>query len=136
MVKYMRHRTKSRQIALQNLYQIDLRGKEITKQIESSIKTSMEDPSIKDYAIDLIRGCLQYWEEIDDKIENAVKNWSIARMAAIDRTILRIAMFELLYEKIPSKVVINEAIELGKKFSTENSGAFINGVLDNFLKKQ
>jgi transcription antitermination factor NusB len=79
----------------------------------------------------LVRGVTAERDEIDAKISSVAQNWDITRMAVIDRNVLRMASYELLYrDEIPPKVSINEAIELGKRFSTKNSGAFINGILD------
>lgn len=131
----MRKRTKARQIALQFLYQLDLRNDDILEQ--KSIFIDDVDPcgEVKKYASDLIDGCYDSWPTIDKEISNVAKNWDISRMAVVDRTILRIAVYELLHRKdVPQKVVINEAINLGKRFSTEHSGAFINGILDNLKK--
>lgn len=80
----------------------------------------------------IIGGVLQHKNEIDAIIAENSKNWKLSRMPSVDRNILRIAVFELLYLKdIPSKVTINEAIDIGKKFGTRDSGAFINGILDS-----
>lgn len=79
----------------------------------------------------LVDGVMDHREEIDAQIQSSSKNWKLTRMAAVDRNILRLAVYELLYlTDIPKRVSINEAIELGKKFGSEESGSFINGVLD------
>ncbi|WP_372365950.1 transcription antitermination factor NusB [Candidatus Uabimicrobium sp. HlEnr_7] len=131
----MRKRTKARQIALQFLYQIDLRSDEVLDQQSDFITSTESCTEVKKYALELINGCRNYWSSINDAITKVAKNWDLSRMAVVDRTILRIAVYELLYRKdVPQKVVINEAINLGKRFSTEHSGAFINGILDNLKK--
>lgn len=145
----------SRQVALQNLYQIDLIGKNaikpewITKEFlkqNSCLEDSFPDKEtekkfeysdIAEYALELVKGCLAYWEEINQKISSLAKNWALERMPVIDRSILRIAVYELCYSQdVPSSVAMNEAIELGKAFSTVQSGSFINGILDNLAKKE
>jgi len=132
----MRKRTKARQIALQFLYQVDLCGKEMAEEASSFVDSSEASLEVKKYALNLASGCLLHWEEINKAIANVARNWNISRMAVVDRTVLRIAVYELLYRKdVPQKVVINEAINLGKRFSTEHSGAFINGILDNLKAK-
>lgn len=84
------------------------------------------------FFIHLIQGVLEEKAKIDALIERYSSNWKISRMPCVDRNILRIAVFELIFcEDIPSKVSINEAIDIGKKFGTEESGAFINGILDS-----
>jgi N utilization substance protein B len=84
----------------------------------------------------IVQGVLDHCREIDRLIERYSENWSLERIASIDRTILRIAIFELLYrEDIPPKVTLNEAVDLGKRFGSENSGGFINGILDRILSE-
>ena len=84
----------------------------------------------------LVNGVVGHCQEIDRLIEKYSENWRLDRMTMIDRTILRIATFELLYcEGIPPKVTLNEAIELGKRFGSEDSGSFINGILDRIQKE-
>jgi len=89
------------------------------------------------YARDLVTGAVEYREEIDALISRQADNWRIERMPAVDRNILRLAVFELLYEEdIPKLVVVDEAIELAKKFSTDQSSRFVNGLLDGLLKRR
>ena len=133
----MRKRTQARELALQLLYQLDLRGEEILNEIEAYLNDEQSgDAEVRAFAKDLIFG---FWERrvpIDQKIEEVAKNWQLKRMAAIDRNILRLATYELLFrEDIPPLVTINEAIDIAKKFSTKNSGPFVNGILDNIRLK-
>lgn len=80
----------------------------------------------------LVAGVRAHKSEIDDRIVNVSSNWKLSRMNCVDRNIIRIALYELLYcEDIPPKVAINEAVDIGKKYGTEKSGAFVNGVLDS-----
>jgi len=91
-------------------------------------------PAIRPFAEQLVRGVHLHQAEIDQMIVSASENWRIDRMSIVDRNILRIALFEMLYcPDVPPKVSINEAIDIGKKFGSEDSGAFINGVLDHVL---
>ena len=88
--------------------------------------------AIRDFSRELVLGAWEYKERLDRLISQSSINWRLERMSHVDRNILRLAAFEVLYMKdIPPKVAIDEAVELGKKFGTEESGAFINGVLDN-----
>lgn len=88
------------------------------------------------YACSLVAGAVGHAGEIDELIRQQADNWRLERMPAVDRNILRLAVFELLYEEdIPKLVVVDEAIELAKKFSTDQSGRFVNGLLDGLLKK-
>ena len=95
------------------------------------------DREAREFAARLIEGLHGHRAEIDGVIGEVAENWNIERMAAIDRNVLRIACYELLLCKdIPPKVAINEAIELGKRFSTQQSGAFINGILDRIRRER
>ncbi len=86
---------------------------------------------VRDFASSLVFGVTERREELDQRIQESSKNWRLNRMAIVDRNILRLAVFELLHlEDIPKRVSINEAIELGKQYGSEDSGSFINGVLD------
>ena len=85
---------------------------------------------------EIVRGVLMHRQEIDRLIEHYSENWRLDRIAPIDHTILRIAIFELLYcDDIPPKVTLNEAVDLGKQYGSENSGRFINGILDRILNE-
>ena len=127
----MKKRTRARELALQFLYQLDLRGKDILPEAKGFFRSEEKDKSVRTFAAELVQGVLEHQGEIDQEISEVAMNWDISRMAVIDRNVLRMATFELRYQPdIPPKVSINEAIELGKRFSTQNSGAFINGILD------
>jgi transcription antitermination factor NusB len=131
----MRKRTQSRELALQILYQIDLRGDEAREEIEADLAPGTLDPEVLSFARELLQGFQEHRTEIDLKIGEVAKNWQLKRMAAIDRNILRLATYELLYRRdIPPLVAINEAIEIAKKYSTKNSGPFVNGILDNIRR--
>ena len=128
----MRKRTQARELALQLMYQLDLRGDEILEEVDAALSPGAGDPEMLEFARELVHGCREKRAEIDRQIEEVAKNWQLKRMAAIDRNILRLATYELLYrEDIPPLVTINEAIDIAKKFSTKNSGPFVNGILDN-----
>ena len=127
----MKKRTRARELALQFLYQFDLRGPEFLEEEEGFLRGEEAEKGTREFASLLIRGTVEHLEEINTVIREVAQNWDIERMAVIDRNVLRMATFELLFcEDIPPKVSINEAIELGKRYSTQNSGGFINGVLD------
>ncbi len=92
---------------------------------------TVDETSTRLFADPLIRGTLEHREEMDEVIKKHAKNWDLHRMAAVDRNILRLAIFEMLHrEDIPPVVSINEAVDIAKKFSTEDSGKFVNGILD------
>lgn len=132
----MRNRTVARELAIQALYQLDLRGDEIIDEIDTFCKKSTEKHDVYQFAISLVNGCRSHIKEIDEKISSVTEHWELRRMAIIDKNILRLGVYELLYRSdIPPKVSINEAIELAKKFSTKNSGTFVNGILDKIYNQ-
>ncbi|NOT29541.1 MAG: transcription antitermination factor NusB [Planctomycetes bacterium] len=127
----MKKRTRARELALQFLYQLDLRGPGLLEEAKAFFRAEEEDKGAREFATRLVEGVAEHKEELDQVIRAVAQNWEISRMAVIDRNVLRMAAFELFHcADVPPKVVINEAIELGKRFSTQNSGAFINGILD------
>ena len=119
-------------MALQVLYQIDIsceNGRSALDIFWESFKVPGES---REFSERLVVGVSNHKEDIDSIIEKYSKNWSLKRMPKVDRNILRLAVFELFYcLDIPMKVAINEAIDLGKKFGSEKSGSFINGILDS-----
>ncbi len=124
-------RTKARERALQALYQIDVAAEGIDDALARFWKSfEPVEREVRELAEAIVRGVAQHRRAIDDTIERISTNWRLDRMAKVDRNVLRLAVYELLRTDVPVKVVINEAIELGKKFGSESSGAFVNGVLD------
>jgi len=127
----MRKRTRSREIVLQVLYQLEIRGTDVIDEVDAFCIEQGKEPEVSDFAIKLVRGCIQEIKEIDKKITDISENWELQRMPVVDRNVLRLACYELFYmDDIPPKVSINEAIDLAKKYSTEKSGTFVNGILD------
>lgn len=131
-VKPLGKRRQAREIAAQFLYQHDLSGGEIDEALALFWQTQhpVAEPT-RQFAEQLIRGTCEHRAEIDQKIQKYTEHWELARIAAVDRNILRLAIFEMLYrDDIPPVVSINEAVDIAKKFSTRESGAFVNGILD------
>jgi N utilization substance protein B len=130
-VKVASRRTRARERALQALYQIDVAADDLDDAL-ARFWRSFEpvEAEVRETAEGLVRGVAAHRREVDEAIEGASTNWRLDRMAKVDRNVLRLAVHELLHTDVPMKVVINEAIELGKKFGSESSGAFVNGVLD------
>ncbi len=133
----MGKRRKARELALQFLYQLDLRS-------ESDPAPSLEEfwnrhpvgHEVREYAESLVRGTTAHQAKIDELIAQYAEHWEPQRMAVVDRNILREGIFELLWmEGVPPKVIINEALEISKKFSTQESSRFINGLLDRVRKE-
>jgi N utilization substance protein B len=124
-------RTKARERALQALYQIDVAASDIDEALGRFWRSfEPAEREVQALAEQFVRGVHRERRAIDERIEAASTNWRVDRMARVDRNALRLAVFELLHGDAPVKVIINEAIELGKKFGSESSGAFVNGVLD------
>jgi N utilization substance protein B len=128
-------RRKSRELALRMLYQLETNSanQELALKNYCSIFPYQQD--VIDYADHLMRGVKKHNEIIDEYIQNACENWKINRIAFVDKNILRIGIYEMLFsEDVPPKVAIDESIELAKKYGNEDSGTFINGVLDRVFK--
>lgn len=131
----MGQRHKAREYALQGLYMFDV-GKAALDEIKKFdwLDNPMEDEA-RDFTFTLIDGTVANIEKIDEIIKEYSRNWTPERLTVIDRSILRLAIFEMLFIKdIPAVVTIDESIELGKTFGGENSGQFINGILDSVKK--
>ena len=127
----MRKRTQAREFALQILYRQELNPETVDTLLNSFWESSPSLPEVREYTERVIQGTLLHLPELDAVISRYAEHWEIHRMAAVDRNILRLASYELLFlEDIPPKVVINEAVNLAKKFSQEKSGKFVNGILD------
>jgi N utilization substance protein B len=130
-------RRKGRSVAVQILYQLEMNGQEFEQNLPVFWEHNACDDAVRNFAERIARGVCQNREAIDAVIVETAKNWSLERIAPIDRSILRAAIYEIQYcEDIPFKVTLNEAIELGKKFGCDKSGAFINGVLDSIVASQ
>ena len=128
-------RRKAREHSLQLLYQVDMTGADVEEAIRLHWSREPADPEVTDFADRLARGTLEHLERIDQLIGDASINWKVSRMSYVDRNILRLATFEFLeMHEVPPMASLNEAIELGKRFGTTESGAFINGILDRIAR--
>jgi len=129
-------RRRGRELALQMLYQHELSSNDIDT-IVLSFEELLQAPQVtQEFAVKLARGAVAKLAEIDAYLVGQADNWRLDRMAAVDRNILRLALYELLFENdTPPAVVIDEAIEIAKRFGSERSGQFVNGVLDGFLRR-
>jgi N utilization substance protein B len=128
-------RRTARERALQALYQLDMAQGQPVDALQSAWEVASEshppEPDAHHFALTLVRGVRDHLDEIDGVIQEHSHHWRLDRMTRIDRNVLRLGIFELKYlPEIPGKVSINEAVELGKRFGTEDSSAFINGLLD------
>lgn len=125
----------SRTIAMQTLYEWDMRRDIDIDEIMTRNIEEFEEDADPEYIRQVVSGAVSSSEEIDTKIEAVAPEWPIAQISPIDKAILRVAIFELLYsEEVPPKVAINEAVELSKMFGGENSSKFINGVLGTIYR--
>jgi len=129
-------RRKAREFALQILFQLDIRKDKPTATILKRFWAEHDvDDEVQAFTEEIIKGTYKHLAAINEKIQVCAKNWSIDRMAAVDRNVLRVAVYEILYRAdIPSSVTINEAIEIAKKFGADDSGSFVNGILDSVAR--
>ncbi len=128
----MGNRRRSRELAMQALFQIEMNQDHSREAVELFCKHFGVSKNAKPFFLRLVEGVTEFQHEIDTLIKSFSENWKISRMSRADRNIMRVAVYELLYcDDIPPKVSINEAIDIGKRFGTEDSGAFINGILDS-----
>ena len=129
----MSARTKARKRALDILYQSDIRGEDLPTVLAAEAKRAANEPAREAswlYAREIVDGVIDNQGEIDELITTYAKDWSLARMPAVDRALLRIGVWEIVYnDEVPTAVAIDEAVELAKEFSTDESGAFVHGVL-------
>lgn len=151
----MRKRTQARELALQILYQVDMTSRDLQDVLEdfwrdradfllaknekekASSEQDREDAEVREYTETLVRGVLDNLDSIDKTIVRFAENWTMNRMAYVDRNILRLSTYELLHtNEIPVKVAINEAVELAKRFGEDDSSKFVNGILDRIAKTE
>ena len=130
-------RRRSRELALQALFYMDMNPDGSRETLDLYCQNFAPAEKARPFFLRLVNGVLEARQEIDTVIERFSDNWKMSRMSGVDRNILRIAVYELLHcTDIPSKVSINEAIDIGKKFGTRESGSFINGILDSIRLAQ
>jgi len=126
-------RSKARKRALDILFQSDVRGDDLAGTLATEAKRAASEPAREAswlYAREIVDGVIDNRDEIDEQIVTNARDWKLDRMPAVDRAILRIAVWELRHnDEVPTAVVIDEAVELAKEFSTDESGSFVHGVL-------
>lgn len=129
-------RRKARELALQMLFQHDMSGNEPDMILTTFDDLQKSKPNTREFATKIFRGTVNHLSEIDDMIQAQAENWRLSRMAVVDRNIIRMSVYEFLHETdTPKLVIIDEAIEIAKKFGTQKSSQFINGILDGILKR-
>jgi N utilization substance protein B len=130
-------RRRARELALQLLYQFELTDASPEEMQAGFEEWRNSGEGVRDFADNLLRGTLDRIDEIDEELGYQTTHWRLERLAAVDRNILRLAMYELMFDTdTPHAVVIDEAIEIAKKYGTKDSGRFVNGVLDGFVKRR
>ncbi|MCU7556818.1 transcription antitermination factor NusB [Macrococcus capreoli] len=127
-------RTESRQHAVQILFQLETKEHDIT--IEEATSFIVEPPLKDDFCASIVQGVKTNETDIDEKIKPHLKQWTLDRINKIDRIILRISTYELLYTDAPEKVIVNEAVNLAKTYSDDESYKFINGILSEIIKNK
>ena len=129
-------RRKAREHALQILFQLDIRKEKPTAAVMKHFWAEQQpDDEVRAFAEEIVKGTFKHLLKINKLIRECAKNWSLDRMAVVDRNVLRMAVYEILFRvDIPSSVTINEAIEIAKKFGTDESGSFVNGILDSVAR--
>ena len=126
----------ARETALQVLYQIDMTKNDVNTAIDYTLNQLAIRDDVIPFMKELVNGTLEHQVKADEIISKLSKDWNLERMATVDRNILRLALYEILFrEDIPTSVSVNEAIELAKTFSNEESGKFVNGILGNVVEK-
>lgn len=134
IITTMSRRSRAREVVLQLLYQDDLNPAPDIGAIEAFLRMRLNNrEDLVDFARDLRKGVRANREELDALLQERAANWSLARMAATDRNILRLGAFEILHTDAPSRVAINEAVELAKRYGAKQSPQFVNGILDRVL---
>ena len=132
----MDKRTRARELAIQGLYQLDVQGSDLLTSLGQFFMENDPDGLVRKLASDWTKGTWENLAQCDELIVASIIKWQLSRLSAVDKSILRLAVYQLKFcPDIPPRVVINEAIELAKKFSTDKSPAFVNGVLDAVLRK-
>jgi transcription antitermination protein NusB len=131
----MTRRSRAREVALQLLYQRDLNPRVDRKTIERFVRDRLRDPALEPFTLGLYDGVNEQGEDIDRRLSEAAENWRLSRMAAVDRNVLRLGGYELLYTpETPAGVALDEAIELARRYGSADSPAFVNGVLDKLRR--
>jgi transcription antitermination protein NusB len=126
----------AREIAIQLLYECDLNPERMTDNPTEYIQRHLtaQPAGLSEFALELVLGVRSHRDDLDEVILGCAENWTIARMAPTDRNVIRLATFELTQTSTPGQVVIDEAVELAKRFGTKDSPSFVNGVLDKVLQ--
>ena len=132
----MAKRSRAREVALQALFQEDLNPRDSRDQLAPFVNSRLQDEEMQEFATLLVLGVLRNQDELDALLELKADNWSLSRMAATDRNVMRLGAFEIRYTDTPDRVAINEAVELAKRFGSKQSSQFVNGILDKLIERE
>lgn len=132
----MTRRSRAREVALQVLFQDDLNPRANPAVADEFLASRLQSDELVEFARSLVAGVRRNRAELDQLLAGTADNWTLERMAATDRNVLRLGAFEILYTSTPGRVAINEAVELAKRFGAKQSAQFVNGILDKFLAGQ
>lgn len=132
----MTRRSRAREVALQVLFQDDLNPRVNPAAADEFLAGRLQTDDLVEFARSLVAGVRRNRAELDELLSRTADNWTLERMAATDRNVLRLGAFEILYTSTPGRVAINEAVELAKRFGAAQSAQFVNGILDRFLAGQ
>ena len=132
----MSRRSRAREIALQALFQEDLNPENSLGNLGAFLGARLQDDTQREFAKQLVLGVKRNQEELDALLAEKAEHWSVPRMPATDRNLLRLGAYEIRYSDTPDRVAINEAVELAKRYGTANSPQFINGILDKLIERK
>lgn len=132
----MSRRSRAREVALQILFEDDVNPRATVADMKQFVHGRLNSPELEEFCMSLILGVRRNQGELDEQLTKIADNWSVARMAATDRNVLRLGAFEILYTETPNRAAINEAVELAKRFGSAQSAQFVNGILDKFLHRK
>ncbi len=132
----MSRRSRAREVVLQVLFEDDLNPSHSVTASDRFLEQRLnQDPVLVEFATALLAGVRRHRPELDQLLADRAQNWSLRRMAVTDRNVLRLGAYEILFTDVPARVAINEAVDLARRFGTRQSGHFVNGILDRFLKE-
>ncbi|MEX0611871.1 MAG: transcription antitermination factor NusB [Pirellulales bacterium] len=131
----MSRRSRAREVALQILFEDDVNPRATVADMKKFVSGRLKNPELEEFCMSLILGVRRNQQELDQLLSETADNWSLGRMAATDRNVLRLGAYEILYTDTPDRAAINEAVELAKRFGSAQSAQFVNGILDKFLHR-
>jgi N utilization substance protein B len=132
----MSRRSRAREVALQILFEDDINPRATVGDTKKFLSGRLNSPELEEFCMSLILGVRRNQQELDELLTKTADNWSLGRMAATDRNVLRLGAYEILYTDTPNRAAINEAVELAKRFGSAQSAQFVNGILDKFLHRK